>query len=316
MATIQKRVAGVNIGVDVGKYTLDIHIFERGVYWQVENTNEGIRAALNRIARYTVSRLVVEATGRYEFDLVYSAYERGIPVVIAKPAAVRQYARATEQLAKTDKIDARVIAEYAATVKPRIRSKMSENIRNLKDLLVRRRQLMEMRTKELNRQGIMGKGRLKASYQRHLKQLDKEIAWVDKQIDKSIDNESEWAERKALLSTVPGVGNVLIYTLLGDLPELGTLNNKQIAALTGLAPINRDSGRSKGKRRIQGGRNTIRVILYMATVSAIQCNPVIKAQYDLLVSNGKHKKVAIVACMRKMITILNAMVRDNCVWAY
>ncbi|MEW8394570.1 MAG: IS110 family transposase [Candidatus Thiodiazotropha sp.] len=316
MATIQKRVAGINIGVDVGKYTLDIHIYERGVYWQVDNTTEGIRAALNRITRYKVTRLVVEATGRYEFDLVHAAYDRGIPVVIAKPASVRQFARATEQLAKTDKIDARMIAEYAATVKPRIRSKMSENVRNLKDLLVRRRQLMEMRTKELNRRGIMGKGRLAASNRRHLKQLEKEIAWVDQQIDKSIDNESEWAERKALLSTVPGVGNVLIYTLLGDLPELGTLNNKQIAALTGLAPINRDSGRSKGKRRIQGGRNTIRVILYMATVSAIQCNPVIKAQYDLLVANGKHKKVAIVACMRKMITILNAMVRDNCVWAY
>lgn len=316
MATIQKRVAGVNIGVDVGKYTLDIHIYERGVYWQVDNSTEGIRAALNRIVRYKVSRLVVEATGRYEFDLVYAAFDRGIPVVIAKPAAVRQYARATEQLAKTDKIDARVIAEYAATVKPRIRSKMSENIRNLKDLLVRRRQLMEMRTKELNRQGIMGKGRLAASYRRHLKQLDKEITWVDQQIDKAIDKESEWANRKELLSTVPGVGNILIYTLLGDLPELGTLNNKQIAALTGLAPINRDSGRTKGKRRIQGGRSTIRVILYMATVSAIQCNPVIKAQYDLLVAKGKHKKVAIVACMRKMITILNAMVRDNCVWAY
>ncbi|MEW8078593.1 MAG: IS110 family transposase, partial [Candidatus Thiodiazotropha endolucinida] len=301
MATIQKRVAGVNIGVDVGKYTLDIHIYEREVYWQVDNTTEGIRAALNRIARYQVSRLVVEATGRYEFDLIYAAYERGIPVVIAKPLAVRQFAHATGQLAKTDKIDARVIAEYAATVKPRIRSKMSENIRNLKDLLVRRRQLMGMRTKELNRQGIMGKGRLAASYRRHLKHLDQEIAWVDQQIDKAIDNESEWAERKALLSTVPGVGNVLIYTLLGDLPELGTLNNKQIAALTGLAPINRDSGRSKGKRRIQGGRSTIRVILYMATISAIQCNPVIKAQYDQLVASGKHKKVAITACMRKMI---------------
>lgn len=316
MTTSSQRVTGVSIGVDVGKYTLDIYIYERGLYWQVENTADGIRAALNRIGRYQVSRLVVEATGRYEFDMVCAAFDRGIPVVIAKPAAVRQYARATEQLAKTDKIDSRVIAEYAAVVKPRIRPHLSKNIRNLKDLLVRRRQLMEMRTKELNRQGIMGKGRLVTSYRRHLKHLEQEIAWVDQQINKAIDKESEWAERKELLSTVPGVGNVLIHTLLGDLPELGTLNNKQIASLTGLAPINRDSGRSKGKRRIQGGRNTIRVILYMATVSALQCNPVIKAQYHQLVAKGKHKKVAIVACMRKMITILNAMVRDNCVWAY
>ncbi|MET0065681.1 MAG: transposase [Candidatus Thiodiazotropha sp.] len=146
--------------------------------------------------------------------------------------------------------------------------------------------------------------------------MDQEVSWVDRQIEHAIDQESEWSERKTLLSTVPGVGNVLIHTLLADLPELGTLNNKQIAALTGLAPINRDSGRSKGKRRIQGGRGTIRVILYMATVSAMQCNPVIKAHYNQLVAKGKHKKVAIVACMRKMITILNAMVRDNCVWSF
>ncbi|MET0052184.1 MAG: IS110 family transposase [Candidatus Thiodiazotropha sp.] len=268
------------------------------------------------VSRYTVSRLVVEATGRYELNLVSSAYDRGIPVVIAKPSAVRQYARATEQLAKTDKIDARIIAEYGAVVKPRIRHQESKNIRFLRDLLVRRRQLMEIRTKELNRNSIMGSGRLAASYRRHLKQLDQEVSWIDRQIEQAIDQESEWSERKTLLSTVPGVGNVLIHTLLADLPELGTLNNKQIAALTGLAPINRDSGRSKGKRRIQGGRGTIRVILYMATVSAMQCNPVIKAHYNQLVAKGKHKKVAIVACMRKMITILNAMVRDNCVWSF
>ena len=316
MATSRTRVTGIHVGVDVGKFTLDIYIHERGLYWQVENTPEGIRSALNRIGRYKVFRLVVEATGRYELELVSAAYDRGIPVVIAKPSAVRQYARATEQLAKTDKIDARIIAEYGAVVQPRIRQQESKNIRFLRDLLVRRRQLMEMRTKELNRQGIMGAGRLAASYRRHLKQLDQEVAWVDRQIEKSIDAESLWAERKALLSSVPGVGNVLIHTLLGDLPELGTLNNKQVAALSGLAPINRDSGRSKGKRRIQGGRGTVRVILYMATVSAIQCNPVIKSQYDQLVAKGKHKKVAIVACMRKMITILNAMVRDNCEWAY
>jgi transposase len=316
MTNSRKRVTGIHVGVDVGKFTLDIHIYERNLHWQVDNTPDGIRSALNRIGRYTVSRLIVEATGRYELELVSAAYDRGIPVVIAKPLAVRQYARATEQLAKTDKIDARMIAEYGAVVQPRIRLQESKNIRFLKDLMTRRRQLMDIRTKELNREGIMGAGRLAASYRRHLKQLDQEVAWVDRQIGQAIDKESQWAERKDLLSTVPGVGDVLIHTLLADLPELGTLNNKQIAALTGLAPINRDSGRSKGKRRIQGGRGTIRVILYMATVSAIQCNPVIKSQYEQLVAKGKHKKVAIVACMRKMITILNAMVRDNCEWAY
>lgn len=315
MTTSSTRVTGIHVGVDVGKFSLDIHIHERDLYWRVGNTPEGIRSALNRIGRYKVARLVVETTGRYEMELVSAAYDRGIPVVIAKPLAVRQVARATEQLAKTDKIDSRIIAEYGAVVQPRIRLQETKNIRFLKDLMVRRRQLTEIRTKELNRQGIMGNGLLAASYRRHLKQPDQEVAWVDQQITKAIDKESQWAERKDLLSTVPGVGDVLIHTLLADLPEFGTLNNKQIASLTGLAPINRDSGRSKGKRRIQGGRGTVRVILYMATVSAIQCNPLIKAQCDQF-AKGKHKKVAIVACMRKMITILNAMVRNNCVWAY
>ena len=199
MTTSRKRVTGIHVGIDVGKYTLDIHIHERDLYWQVDNTPQGIRSALNRIGRYKVTRLVVEATGRYELELVGAAYDRGIPVVIAKPLAVRQFARSTGQLAKTDKIDARIIAEYGAVVQPRIRRQESKNIRILRDLMVRRRQLMEMRTKELNRQGIMGKGRLAASYRRHLKQLNQEITWLDQQIAKAIDKESQWAERKELL---------------------------------------------------------------------------------------------------------------------
>jgi transposase len=158
MTTSRTRVTGIHVGIVVGKYTLDIHIYERNLYWQVDNTPEGIRSALYRIGRYTVARLVVEATGRYELELVSAAYDRGIPDVIAKPLVVRQFARATEQLAKTDKIDARIITEYGAVVQPRIRLQESKNIRFLKDLMARRRQLMEIRTKELNRQGIMGSG--------------------------------------------------------------------------------------------------------------------------------------------------------------
>lgn len=313
MTTSTKRVTGVNIGVDVGKHFLDFHIYERGIHWQVENTAEGIRCALNRVARYRVDRLVMEATGRYELCLAQAAFEKALPVIIAKPLSVRRYALATEQIAKTDKIDARIIAEYGAIVQPRISQNHGKNLRQIKDLLSRRRQLMEIRTKELNRAQIMG-STLASSYRRTLRVLDQEIERIEQRLDKAIAQEVAWSDRKEVLISFPGVGGTLVYTLLADLPELGSLNNKQIASLVGLAPFNRDSGKQKGKRRIKGGRGAIRTTMYMATLSAIQCNPVLKSMYKRLVAKGKHKKVAIVACMRKMITILNAMVRDDQVW--
>jgi len=315
MTNRKRAEAGVNVGVDIGKEYLDFHIHERDVYWRSDNTPEGIRYSFNRLARYQVARLVMEATGRYELLLADAAFERKMPVVIANPRAIRRYAGAVEQLAKTDKLDAALIAEFAARIQPKPSRSQSKNLREIKDLLARRRQLMNMRTRELNRQSIMGDGVLASTYRRLIKQLDKEVEWVDQKLNAAIEKESAWDEKKALLKSVPGVGDVLVHTLLGDLPELGTLNNKQISALTGVAPMNRDSGKLRGKRRIRGGRSTVRVVLYMATVSATLCNPAIKAHYQNLVAQGKHKKVAITACMRKMITILNAMVRDGEPWA-
>ncbi len=315
MATMKMSDTGVNIGVDVGKHFLDFHIHERDLHWQEQNSPEGIRSALNRIGRYRVNRLVVEATGRYELPLVDAAFEKNLPVVIAQPLQVRRFAGAINQLAKTDKIDAAVISEFGAKVQPLVSHSVGKNIRYIRDLIARRRQLIEMLVKEKNRQKIMG-DQMAASHRRMLKVFENEIAWVEGRLDKAIEKESAWSHRKSLLLTVPGVGNTLAYTLLADLPELGTLSNKQVAALVGLAPINRDSGKLKGKRRIFGGRGAIRTTMYMAMLSAIQCNPVLKATYESLVAKGKHKKVALVACMRKMITILNAMVRDNCEWAY
>jgi transposase len=172
-----------------------------------------------------------------------------------------------------------------------------------------------MRTKELNRIQVMGKA-LEASCRRIIKCLDSEISRIEKQLDKYVQRQSEWSQRKAILMSAPGVGDTLAYTLLADMPELGTMTNKQAGALVGVAPINRDSGRLRGKRRIQGGRASVRTTLYMATLSATQCNPVIRAFYQQLVAQGKHKKVAITACMRKFITMLNAMVRDETEWAY
>jgi transposase len=315
MTNQKKSKTVVNVGVDIGKQFLDICIHEKSLHWQEENTLAGIQRLLKRLAHYHVERMVMEATGRYEFNLAQAAYSKRLPVCIVKPLSVRRYAGAIEQLAKTDKIDAALIAQFAAVVKPRATPQKSKNLIAIKDLIARRRQLMGLRTQELNRIKIMGKA-FEVSCRRIIRHLDDEIARMEKRLEKHVQDQAEWTDKQILLKSAPGVGNTLIYTLLADLPELGTLNNKEVAALVGVAPINRDSGKLRGKRRIQGGRACIRTVLYMATLSATQCNPIIKSFYKKLVSQGKHKKVAITACMRKFITILNAMVRDNCAWAY
>ena len=315
MTNIKKRKTIVNVGVDVGKTSLDIVIHEKQLHWQEDNTEAGIKRILKRLSYYRVERLVMEATGRYEFNLAEAAYNKGLPVCIAKPLSVRRYAGAVDQLAKTDKIDAAIIAEYGAVCKPRVSPQKSKNLIAIKNLLVRRRQLVNLRTQEMNRKNIMGKA-LEVSCKRIIRTLDTEIVRMEKQLSQHVEQQSEWSEKHSLLKSAPGVGDTLIYTLLADLPELGTLNNREISKLVGVAPINRDSGRKRGKRRIQGGRAAIRTVLYMATLSATQCNPVIKAFYKKLVAQGKHKKVALTACMRKFITILNTMVKNKTEWAF
>ena len=315
MTNLKKRKSIVNVGVDVGKWKLDVCIYEKGIHWQEDNSHDGIKRILKRLSFYQVERLVMEATGRYQLELATAAYKKAIPVCIIKPLSIRRYAGAIEQLAKTDKIDAAVIAEFAAVVQPVPTPSISRNLRSIKDLLARRRQVMEMRTKELNRIQIMGKA-FEASCHRIIKCLDLEIFRIEKNLNQYVSKQAEWAERKTILMTAPGVGETLAYTLLADMPELGSLTNKQAASLVGVAPINRDSGRLRGKRRIQGGRAGVRTTLYMATLSATQCNPIIRAFYQQLVAQGKHKKVALTACMRKFISMLNAMVRDHTVWAY
>jgi transposase len=315
MTNLKKSKTKVNVGIDVGKWFLDVCLYEKDLHWQVENNPDGVRKLLGRLGRYQVERLVMEATGRYQLLLAEQAFKKGLPVCIVKPLAVRRYAQVLGKLAKTDKIDAQVIAEFGARVEPIITLAKSKNLMLIKDLLSRRRQLINMRTKELNRVKIMGKA-LEVSCKRIIRTLDLEIARMEKQLDRLIENESEWAEKKALLKTAPGIGDTMVYTLLADLPELGTMTNKQAAALVGVAPMNRDSGKMKGKRRIQGGRYSVRTTLYMATLSATLCNPIIKEFYQRLTAQGKHNKVALTACMRKFIVMLNAMVRDNCEWQY
>ncbi len=315
MANLTKSKTRVNVGIDVGKAFLDVCIHEKNLYWREDNTIAGIKRILKRLSYYQVDRLVMEATGRYEFELAQMAYAKGLPVCIVKPLLIRRYAGANDQLAKTDKIDALVIAEFGAVLQPRTTPQKSRNLIRIKDLITRRRQLINIRTQEMNRIKIMGK-HLETSCRRILRMLDTEVARIEKQLSRLVSEQAEWTEKQMLLKSAPGVGDTLVYTLLADLPELGELNNREISALVGVAPINRDSGRLRGKRRIQGGRANIRTVLYMATLSAIQCNPVLKAFYRKLLAQGKHKKVAITACMRKFITILNTMVKNKTQWAF
>lgn len=315
MANLNKSKSVVNVGVDVGKQYLDICIHEKDQYWREDNTDAGIKRILRRLSHYQVERLVMEATGRYEFELAQQAYIKKLPVCIVKPLLVRRYAGANDQLAKTDKMDAQIIAEFGAILKPKVTPAKSKNLIAIKDLVVRRRQLVNLRTQEKNRTGIMGKT-LAVSCRRMVRHIETEITRIEKQLAKHVEEQAEWTEKQSLLKTVPGVGDTLIYTLLADLPELGELNNKEISKLVGVAPMNRDSGRMRGKRRIQGGRAEIRAVLYMATLSATQCNPAIKAFYKKLVAQGKHKKVALTACMRKFIIILNTMLKNKTEWAF
>ncbi len=315
MANLIKSKTVVNVGVDVGKQFLDVCIHEKDLHWQEENNDTGIKRILKRLSYYHVERLVMEATGRYEFELAQAAYTKGLPVCIVKPLLVRRYAGANDQLAKTDKLDAQIIAEFGAVLKPKVTPAKSKNLIAIKDLITRRRQLVNLRTQESNRRGIMGKT-LAVSCRRIIRHLNAEIERIEKQLARHVSEQAEWTEKQSLLKSAPGVGDTLVYTLLADLPELGELNNKEISKLVGVAPMNRDSGRMRGKRRIQGGRAHIRTVLYMATLSATQCNPVIKAFYRKLVAQGKNKKVALTACMRKFIIILNTMVKNKTEWAF
>ncbi|MEM1187646.1 MAG: IS110 family transposase [Pseudomonadota bacterium] len=311
--TANSRKTELNIGIDVGKDVLDIAILEQEEHLIIANSLPEIQEWVSRLVRLKPQRIIVEATGGYERALVAACASHGLPVCLVQPMQVRQFAKAEGVLAKTDKLDAFLIARFGKALSIRPRPIPDENVQNVRDLLARKRQLMQQRTQELNRQHKATPS-LVASHRRAIKFLEKEIAWVEQKLDKAVARVEQWQKTHALLISVPGIGDGVAYTLLGELPELGSLSHKQIAALTGLAPFNRDSGSLRGKRRIRGGRAPIRTVLYMAMLSAIQHNPVMKAFYNKLIDQGKHKKVAITVCMRKMMGILNAMVRDQKEW--
>lgn len=302
-----------HVGIDVGKSMLDVYIYETDLHWQAPNTAEGIRSLVRRLKRYKLTRVLVEATGGYERAIAEACAEANLPILVITPLRIRQFAKAEGILAKTDKIDARLIALFGMKMQPEVRALPSKKTRLFKDLVSRKRQLNEARTQELNRLQ-KAQPHVKPSHRRMLKFLDKEIDWVNVRLQKEIARIEQWKNTYDLLISTPGIGDGVAFTLIAELPELGRLSSRKIAALCGLAPFNKDSGKMKGKRRIRGGRAPIRTVLYMAMLCAIQHNPVMRDMFQRLVANGKHKKVALTACMRKMVTILNAMVRDNQAW--
>jgi transposase len=301
------------VGIDVSKEHLDVAVGEDGAFWCVPNDGEGIQELVERLLEQSPTLIVVESTGGLETPVVAEMVVAGLSIAVVNPGRVREFAKSVGLLAKTDKLDARLLARFAAAVKPAASHLPSEEEQYLTGLIRRRRQLLEMRTAEKNRLNTT-QIVLRQRIDNHIAWLDKEAKSLEAEIDEFIKQSSLWANKQDILESTPGVGSVTAYTLLAELPELGQLDRKKIAALVGVAPMNKDSGPRRGKRRIRGGRPIVRSTLYMAALSATRFNPVIRAFYHRLLESGKEKKVAITACMRKLIVILNAMIRDLKSW--
>ena len=301
------------VGIDVSKATLDVAVRPSGEQWSAANDDGGIPPLVKRLRPLAPALIVLEATGGFETAAVGALAAAGLPVVVANPRQVRDFAKATGQLAKTDVLDAQVLALFAERVRPEPRPLPDEAVRGLDALLTRRRQLLEMRTAEHNRLGLAPVA-VRRDITQHIHWLDRRLRDVDSDLDQAIRSSPVWRAKEDLLRSVPGVGPVVSRTLLGELPELGTLTHRQIAALVGVAPRARDSGTLRGKRVVWGGRAPVRAALYMAALVARRYNPVIRVFYERLRAAGKAPKVALVACMRKLLTILNAMVRSNSYW--
>ena len=298
------------VGIDVSKDRLDVAILGQKQAWQVENTKEGFQKLVQQMQKMCPELIVVEATGGYQRGVVEALFHAGLPVAMVNPARVRQFARACGLLAKTDKLDAFVLAEFGQRVQPKRYEGKSEGEKELSALLVRRKQMEEMLKAEQNRLRTISPA-LRGSVERMIAVLKEEKKRLDEQIRQSMNEQKAWREQTEILSSAPGVGMVTTATLLAELPELGKMDRKKIAALVGVAPMNYDSGKKRGYRKTKGGRTNVRSVLYMSTLVATRYNPIIQMQYQQLLKRGKEKKVALTACMRKFLTILNAMMRDR-----
>ena len=302
------------VGIDVSQQHLDLDEYPTQNYRRFEYTAEGIEALRKQLQQRPPFRIVIEATGGTEQLLVAELVAAQLPVVVINPRQPRDFAKSTGQLAKTDAIDARILAHFGYAVRPPLRTLPDEKARELQEFLARRRQLVQMRTAELNRQQQTRNAKVKASLKTVLETLELQLKDIDRELDQRLRDSPVWRETQELLQSTPGIGPQTARTLIAELPELGTLSRQKIATLVGVAPINRDSGTFRGRRTIFGGRATVRSALYMATLSAVRFNPAIKAFYQRLVLQGKKKKLALVAAMHKLLTILNTLLRNKQPW--
>jgi transposase len=301
------------VGIDVSKARLDCCALPEGETWAVDNDESGIAALLEQLRAHAPQLLVMEATGGYETRAATALAAAGVRVAVVNPRQVRRFAQALNRLAKTDRIDARVLAEFARAVNPQVRPLPDAEVQELAALVSRRSQLVQMRTQEKNRLA-MTRSSLRPRLKEHIGFLDAAIDRLEIDLRAKLRTSEVWCERRDLLLGVPGVGPILTCSLLAQLPELGPLNRQRIAALVGVAPFHDDSGKHQGRRTTWGGRREVRTVLYMATVTASTHNPVIRAFYQRLRANGKTFKIAIVACMRKLLTILNSMIKHGQPW--
>jgi transposase len=303
----------VFVGIDVSKATLDVALRPSGERWQLANEDSALPALISRLRAMPPTLVVLEATGGFEHAVVAALAAAALPVVVANPRQVRDFGRATGQLAKTDAIDAQLLALFAERVQPAPRPLPDAAAEALDAVLTRRRQLLEMLVAERNRSGF-ARAPVRRGITQHIRWLERQLTEVDHDLGELIEASPVWRAQDTLYQSVPGVGPVVSRTLLGELPELGQLTRKQIAALVGVAPLARDSGTLRGKRLVWGGRAPVRAALYMGALVATRYNPVIRIFYQRLRTAGKPAKVALVACMRKLLTILNAMARTQTPW--
>jgi len=311
---MSKKKSKTFIGIDVSKKLLEVAAHESDYQFRCVNKASAFGELIAELIALRPALIVLEATGGLEIPITAALHAAGLPVVVVNPRQVRNFAKATGQLAKTDRLDARVLAHFAAAIKPPLRPIKSKDELELDALVGRRGQLIEMLTAEKNRRGSAATDTVREEIKQHIDWLEERIAELDQQLQARLKTSSLWQAKDVILQSTPGIGPVVSFSMIADLPELGTLNRQQISKLVGVAPLNNDSGQQRGTRHIYGGRARVRCMLYMAAFTATRHNPVIKEFYERLMAKEKPFKVVMTACMRKLLTIINVMVRDNTPW--
>lgn len=311
---MSKKESQTNIGIDVCKQQLEVAAHESDYQFRCPNKISSFGQLIDELLGLRPALIVLEATGGLEIPVVKALHAVGLPVVVVNPRQVRDFAKAVGQLAKTDRLDARVLAHFAAAIKPPLRPLKSKDEQELDALTGRRRQLVEMLTDEKNRRGSATSDKVRKKIKEHIDWLQDRIAEIDQQLKALLKTSACWQAKDKLLQSVPGIGPVTACSMIADLPELGKLDRQKISKLVGVAPLNRDSGKQRGTRHIYGGRAQLRRVLYMAALTAARCNPVIKEFYQRLLAHQKPFKVAVTACMRKLLSIINVILRDGTPW--